>query len=130
MKKLGLGIQELSEFKKNDLIYVDKTELIYKLIDDGKYYFLSRPRRFGKSLLVSTMSELFSGNKESFEYCWIYDRWDWEKKYPVITLSFSKITYQEQGLKKALEGLLCREAAKHGIQLESTNYSDQFFRIN
>ncbi|MCI5224003.1 MAG: AAA family ATPase, partial [Candidatus Electrothrix sp. AR4] len=77
MKKLGLGIQELSEFKKNDLIYVDKTELIYKLIDDGKYYFLSRPRRFGKSLLVSTMNELFSGNKEPFENCWIYDQWDW-----------------------------------------------------
>ncbi|RWX51744.1 PD-(D/E)XK nuclease superfamily protein [Candidatus Electrothrix marina] len=129
MKKLGLGVQEFSKFKKNNLIYVDKTELIHRLIDDGSYYFLSRPRRFGKSLLVSTMEELFSGNKESFEHCWIYDQWDWEKKYPVITLSFSKIAYQEQGLKKALERLLCREAAKHGIQLESTNYSDQFLEL-
>lgn len=80
MKKLGLGIQALSEFKANNLIYVDKTEIIHKLIDDGKYYFLSRPRRFGKSLLVNTIQELFSGNKALFEDYWVYDQWDWEKK--------------------------------------------------
>ncbi|WPD22386.1 MAG: AAA family ATPase [Candidatus Electrothrix scaldis] len=57
MKKLGLGIQALSEFKDNDFIYVDKTEHIHRLIDDGKYYFLSRPRRFGKSLLINTLKE-------------------------------------------------------------------------
>jgi len=77
MKKLGLGIQELSVFKEKNLIYVDKTELIHKLIEDGKYYFLSRPRRFGKSLLVNTIQELFSGNKALFEECWVYDK----KKY-------------------------------------------------
>ncbi|MCI5125825.1 MAG: hypothetical protein D3925_15480 [Candidatus Electrothrix sp. AR5] len=55
MKKLGLGIQALSEFKDNNFIYVDKTEHIHRLIDNGKYYFLSRPRRFGKSLLINTL---------------------------------------------------------------------------
>ncbi len=74
MKKLSLGIQDFAAFKANNLIYVDKTRLIHRLIDDGSYYFLSRPRRFGKSLLVSTMEELFSGNKELFKDCWIYDQ--------------------------------------------------------
>jgi hypothetical protein len=94
MKKLSLGIQNFAAFKANNLIYVDKTRLIHRLIEDGSYYFLSRPRRFGKSLLVSTMEELFSGNKELFEDCWIYDQWDWEKKYPVINISFSRINYR------------------------------------
>ncbi|MCI5147380.1 MAG: AAA family ATPase, partial [Candidatus Electrothrix sp. AR3] len=75
MKKLSLGIQDFAAFKANNLIYVDKTRLIHRLIEGGSYYFLSRPRRFGKSLLVSTMEELFSGNKELFEDCWIYDQW-------------------------------------------------------
>ncbi|MCI5207958.1 MAG: hypothetical protein D3910_04020, partial [Candidatus Electrothrix sp. ATG2] len=55
MKKLSLGIQDFPAFKADNLIYVDKTKLIHRLIDDGRYYFLSRPRRFSKSLLVSTM---------------------------------------------------------------------------
>ena len=89
--------------KKQNLIYVDKTETIYKLIDLGKYYFLSRPRRFGKSLLVNTIQALFSSNKELFENCWVYDKWNWDKKHPVISISFSEMGYREQGLKKALE---------------------------
>lgn len=63
MKKLGLGIQALSEFRANNYIYVDKTRHIHKMIDDGKYYFLSRPRRFGKSLLVDTIHQLFQAKK-------------------------------------------------------------------
>ncbi|MDM8520338.1 AAA family ATPase [Anaerolineales bacterium HSG6] len=129
MKKLGLGIQELSKFKTNNLIYVDKTEHIYKLINDGSYYFLSRPRRFGKSLLVNTLKDIFGGNKELFEGCWIYDKWHWEKKYPVIKLSFSKMGYKEQGLKKALELCLLQQAKIHGVQLETQNYGDQFLEL-
>lgn len=65
---------------------VDKTEHIYNLLaDGGTYYFLSRPRRFGKSLLISTLKEMFSGNKELFKGLWIYDKITWEK-YPVIYL--------------------------------------------
>ena len=76
MKKLGLGIPELADFKANNLIYVDKTEHIYKLIDDGKYYFLSRPRRFGKSLLCSILRYYYDLNyadrfAELFGHTWI-----------------------------------------------------------
>ncbi len=103
MKKLGLGIQKLSKFKEQNLIYVDKTKHIYKLIDDGNYYFLSRPRRFGKSLLVNTIQDLFSANKSLFEGCWVYDKWNWDKKYPVIKIDFAEINYRKHGLEAALE---------------------------
>jgi hypothetical protein len=129
MKKLGLGIQNLAEFKERALIYVDKTERIYKLIDDGKYYFLSRPRRFGKSLLVNTLRDLFRGEKAFFEGCWIYKKWDWEETCPVITISFSKISYREHGLKKALEIYLAKQAELHGIQLKTTSYGEQFLEL-
>ncbi|MDM8521374.1 AAA family ATPase, partial [Anaerolineales bacterium HSG6] len=129
MKKLGLGIQELADFKADNLIYVDKTKHIYKMIDDGKYYFLSRPRRFGKSLLVDTIKEIFSGNKSLFEECWIYDRWDWDKKHPVINISFSEMNYRKDGLEEALELCLLEQAKIHDIQLETQNYGARFLEL-
>ena len=73
MKKLPIGIQELSEIINNGYLYIDKTEYVYRLLQ-GKYYFFARPRRFGKSLLVSTLKEIFNGNKELFKDLWIYDK--------------------------------------------------------
>ena len=92
MKKLPLGIQTFSELIMEDYLYVDKTEEICSLINSGKYFFVSRPRRFGKSILVSTLEEIFAGNRELFKGLYIYDRIEWEK-YPVIKIDFSKITY-------------------------------------
>ena len=66
-KKLSIGVQSFKNLIEEDYIYVDKTEIIHRLVTQGKAYFLSRPRRFGKSLLVSTLKELFSGNKALFE---------------------------------------------------------------
>ena len=129
MKKLGLGIQDLSVFKEKNLTYVDKTEFIYKLIDDGKYYFLSRPRRFGKSLLVNTIQELFSGNKALFEDCQVYDKWDWKKKIPVIKISFAKTSYRKDGLEEALELCLLEQAKIHNIDLETGSYDKRFLEL-
>jgi Predicted AAA-ATPase len=67
MKNLPIGLQFLSEFAETNSIYVDKTRIIHQLVTTGKYYFLSRPRRFGKSLTVSTLQELFEGNKILFK---------------------------------------------------------------
>ena len=75
MKKLPIGISAFSKLIKNDYIYVDKTKYIYEMVNIGKIYFLSRPCRFGKSLLVSTFEELFKGNKKLFEGLYIYDKW-------------------------------------------------------
>ena len=59
------------------------------LIKNGRYYFLSRPRRFGKSLFLDTLQDIFEGKKELFEGLYIYDKWDWEDRYPVIKFGFS-----------------------------------------
>jgi hypothetical protein len=127
MKKLGIGIQEFSEFKKNNLIYVDKTENIHKLVTSSKYYFLSRPRRFGKSLLVNTMKELFLGNRDLFEGTWIYDNWDWEETNPVIHIDFTSMDYKNLGLDVALGKELDKIAFQKGIEYTtSQTYAEKF----
>jgi len=74
MKKLPLGIQNFREIATGGYVYVDKTQHIYNLINSDKYYFLSRPRRFGKSLLLDTIGEVFGGEKELFKGFWIMIR--------------------------------------------------------
>ncbi|MCL2115736.1 MAG: AAA family ATPase, partial [Methanobrevibacter sp.] len=82
MKKLAIGVSTFSKIIDGDYVYVDKTQKLHEMINNGESYFLSRPRRFGKSLLVSTMEELFKGNKKLFEGLYIYDKWDWDKTNP------------------------------------------------
>ncbi|HBX49779.1 MAG: hypothetical protein A2275_00100 [Bacteroidetes bacterium RIFOXYA12_FULL_35_11] len=101
MKKLPIGKQDFSSLINEDCIYVDKSEYLYKLITTGFYYFLSRPRRFGKSLLISTLKEIFLGNKKLFKGLWIYDKIEW-KKHPVIHIDFSELSYQNQSLDTAI----------------------------
>ena len=121
-KKLALGSQEFSEVIKNNCIYVDKTENIYELVTSNKYYFLSRPRRFGKSLLANTLKELFLGSKELFKGLWIYDKWDWETTYPVIKISFSRIDYENLGLVVVINKDLDKIAESYNLNLtEKTN---------
>ncbi len=110
MKKLPIGIQTLSHIIEGGYVYVDKTEIAHRLITSGKYYFLSRPRRFGKSLFLSTLREIFEGNKALFKGLYIEDQWDFRKKYPVIHLDFSiglsKNTDElERNLRFALENV-------------------------
>ena len=91
MKRLPIGIQTFRDIVQNDYLYVDKTEKIFDLVNNPKgVYFLSRPRRFGKSLLISTLDEIFQGNKELFEDLWIYNSdYAWEK-HPVVRIDFGK----------------------------------------
>lgn len=93
MQKLPVGIQSVKRLRQDNLVYIDKTRFIYNLVSgNGYYFFLSRPRRFGKSLLVSTLKELFQANRELFRSLWI-DTSDYEwKRYPVIHLDFSAIS--------------------------------------
>jgi hypothetical protein len=88
MKKLPIGLQTFSEIISDNYYYVDKTPLIEKLAKTGKYYFLSRPRRFGKSLLLSTLASAFRAERVYFKGLYLEKNWDWTKKYPVIHLSF------------------------------------------
>ena len=125
-KNLPIGIQDFQILRTSNCIYVDKTELIHRLITEGYYYFLSRPRRFGKSLLISTIKEIFLGNKDLFEGLWIYDKWDWSKTNPVIHLSFSSIDYQNLGLARGISSELKTIAQKHNLVLNSDSFKEQF----
>jgi nicotinamide riboside kinase len=93
MKELPVGIQSFADLRGRGCVYVDKTRMIERLISRGKTLFLSRPRRFGKSLLVSTLQALFEGRKDLFEGLYIADKVDWEKRYSVIKLDWSNITH-------------------------------------
>jgi len=97
LQKLPVGIQTFEEIIGKDYLYIDKTEAIHRLIISGKYYFLSRPRRFGKSLTLSTLNAIFSGKRELFKGLWIENQRDWSDIHPVIHLSFSSIGYREIG---------------------------------
>ncbi|NUU95804.1 ATPase AAA [Marinitoga sp. 1135] len=109
MKKLPVGIADYKEIIEENYIYVDKTKYLYDLINSGKFYFMSRPRRFGKSLTVSTFYYLFKGEKELFKGTYIYDKWDF-KEYPIIKLDMSDntlTTYEEfiESLNKMIEDI-------------------------
>ena len=95
--RLPIGIQTFREIREEHCYYVDKTAYIWRLLDEGKHYFLSRPRRFGKSLFLDTLKELFEGNESLFRGLHIHDRWDWSLRHPVLRLSFGSGHFQEQG---------------------------------
>ena len=97
-RKLPTGIQTFREIREEDCYYVDKTDFIDRLVRDGKHYFLSRPRRFGKSLLVDTIKELFEGSEKLFRGLHVHDRWDWSVRHPVVRLDFAAGRYREPGL--------------------------------
>ena len=126
MKNLPIGLQTLPKLREKNCVYVDKTQMIHSLVTRGVYYFLSRPRRFGKSLLISTMKELFSGNKSVFEGTWIENNWDWSKKNPVIHFSFDKMSYQSLGLDVALIDAIKEWAKIYKVRLVNQDVKSLF----
>ena len=86
--RLPIGLQTFREIREDNYYYVDKTAYIRRLLDEGKHYFLSRPRHFGKSLFLDTLKEAFEGNEPLFEGLYLHDDWDWSTRYPVVRLSF------------------------------------------
>jgi hypothetical protein len=116
--KLPIGVQDFEQLRSNNYLYVDKTQAIYGLVTQGYAYFLSRPRRFGKSLLCSTFKALFQGKKHLFQDTWIANsNWSWEK-YPIINLDFSKFVYNSSaGLEFALQKNLLAVAQDLDIKI-------------
>ena len=93
-RRLPIGIQTFRELREDGCYYVDKTAHLWRLVDEGKHYFLSRPRRFGKSLLLDTCKELFEGSEALFEGLAVHDRWDWSARHPVVRLDFGSGHFQ------------------------------------
>ena len=96
-RKLPIGIQTFRTIREDGCYYVDKTPLMHRLAAEGTHYFLSRPRRFGKSLFLDTLKELFEGNEALFEGLHIHGRWDWSVRHPVVRLSFGAGHFTEPG---------------------------------
>ena len=111
-----IGIQNFESIRQGGYVYVDKTNLIHQLATTGKYYFLSRPRRFGKSLLVSTMEDYFQGKKELFKGLAIEKlEKDWTE-YPVLHLDLSGVTYTDENvLNEKMENTLSQWEQTYGI---------------
>ena len=94
-RRLPIGMQTFRELRERDCYYVDKTAYIERLLDEGTHYFLSRPRRFGKSLFLDTLKECFEGNEELFAGLYIHQRHDWSERHPVVRLSFGSGSFTE-----------------------------------
>jgi hypothetical protein len=130
LKKLPIGMSTLKEIRNNNYLYIDKTEEAYNLIEgSGKYFFLSRPRRFGKSLFVDTLKNIFEGKKELFEDLYIYDKYDWEKSYPVINISFASGTiFSREQLGERLVDILEENAERLGITCKKVEDAASCFK--
>jgi hypothetical protein len=126
LQRLPVGIQTFSELRSRNCLYVDKTENIAQLLNTGKYFFLSRPRRFGKSLLLSTIKEIYQGNRALFDGLWIAEQWDWTKVHPVIHLSFASMGYRTLGLEAAIAAELQSISSQWGLALQETEIDRQF----
>lgn len=118
IQKYPVGHQDFEKIISEGFVYVDKTKFVLNLAERGGYYFLSRPRRFGKSLFVSTLEHLFRGNKNLFNNLFIADKWTFEE-YPVIKISFSNIGYRTKGLFVAIEDALNALFDKYNLKSSS-----------
>jgi len=118
-KRLPIGIQSFARLRETNSYYVDKTRLIGNLIDQGDYYFLSRPRRFGKSLFLDTIKALFEGREALFEGLHIHDQWDWSSPpHPVLRLSFDGKYSEPEDIERSILTQLDLIAHSAGLQLD------------
>ncbi len=125
--KLPVGVQDFAQLREGHFLYADKTPLIHRLVTTGVAYFLSRPRRFGKSLLLSTIKELYEGNRHLFTGLWIEDRWDWDKRHPVVRISLGTGQYRDAGgTRAAMTRELAREIDRLGVAVPDGQPWDRF----
>jgi hypothetical protein len=121
-RPLPISIQTFRKLREGGFCYVDKTAHIATLTQDSGAYFLSRPRRFGKSLLLDTLKELFEGSEELFRGLYIHDRWDWEQHYPVIVLDFAAgVIDSRAALDQRIRRLIENNGERLGIECDWHN---------
>jgi hypothetical protein len=123
MQGLPIGIQSLANIREFDYIYIDKTEWAYKMLNAPAYYFLSRPRRFGKSLYLDTLKQIFLGNKHLFTDTFIYDKIEWKVR-PVIHLSFDKMTTSEGKFQHSFLNGLNLIAKEYDVIIRESNIKE------
>ncbi|MCL2849031.1 MAG: ATP-binding protein [Micrococcales bacterium] len=115
-RKLPIGVQTFREIRDEGSYYVDKTGYAAQLVAEGKTYFLSRPRRFGKSLFLDTLAEMFAGNKRLFEGLECYDTWDWDTVYPVVRIDFAERSQRSlEWIDQRIEEILALNEERLGV---------------
>ncbi|MBK8802462.1 MAG: ATP-binding protein [Fibrobacteres bacterium] len=130
MKKYPIGIQTFSEVVGEGYFYVDKTKYVQKMATEGKFYFLSRPRRFGKSLFLDTLRQAFLGNREPFQGLFLEHNWDWETKYPVLKLSWGAgVLRSPDELRSVFTDRLRNWSDSESIELKSESLKERFAEL-
>jgi hypothetical protein len=130
LQPLPIGIQDFAQLRGRGCLYVDKTELVHRLVTGSSAVFLSRPRRFGKSLLISVFQNLYEGREELFKGLWIEDHWNWDKVHPVVRISFGAGKFQRRGaFNSALQEQLRSVSLRYGIDIEGLVPDIAFARI-
>ena len=134
--KLPIGIQTFRKIREGGrYYYVDKTPWIRALLDEGSHFFLSRPRRFGKSLFLDTLKELFEGAESLFRGLYIHDRWDWSVRHPVVRLSFGGGNFTDEGslhanLMAQFDAVEARTGVASGYATAPERFGDLLKRIH
>ncbi|MEA2059287.1 MAG: AAA family ATPase [Thermodesulfobacteriota bacterium] len=129
-KKLPIGIQTFENLIEEVYYYVDKTGYISGLRNTGKYYFLSRPRRFGKSLLLSTIEAAFQGKRTLFSGLFLENNWDWETVHPVIHISFGAgVMRSTDDLCIRFTAILNHHARKFGVTFQYNDLRERFAEL-
>ena len=127
---LPIGVHTFETIRQGNYVYVDKTEMIHSLVTTGEVYFLSRPRRFGKSLFIDTLHQLMLGRKELFEGLWIFDKWDWDVVYPVVRFDFGLgVVHTKEELDSKIRFHLVNTAEKYQITMKPDLLSSQFAQL-
>ena len=128
MRVLPIGHQTFSELIEKNYLYVDKTESVWKLVNHGKYYFFARPRRFGKSLLLSTLRSYFEGNADLFKGLYIHQQEKTWAKHPIIHITFSNISYRsgKTDFQKSILFNLQLIAKSYGVVLKENSITNTF----
>jgi hypothetical protein len=129
-QNLPLGINTLDKLRGSHCIYVDKTRFAFELTKQPGAFFLSRPRRFGKSLFLDTLKEIFEGNQKLFAGLYIHDRWDWSRTFPVIKIDFAGgVLKSREELDKKIHGALLKTAQSLGLSCELEDIQGRFGEI-
>ena len=129
-KLLPIGVHTFEQIRERNFVYVDKTQMLHSLWEGGSVYFLSRPRRFGKSLLIDTIHQLVLGRKELFTGLWILDKWDWDVVYPVVRFDFGAGTlHTKDDLDERISNILCNHSTKYAVELRGRSLRSQFLNL-
>ena len=129
-KKLPISIQTFAKIREDNYYYVDKTAFALRMIEEGTAYFLSRPRRFGKSLFLDTLAELFAGNEPLFRGLHCHDKWDWTIKYPVIRISFAEgVMASREELDERISYILAENESRLGVSHGEGSIPNRFVAL-